>query len=259
MAERMPALFIGHGSPMNTLETNRWTAAWGAYGTTLPRPRAVLSISAHWYINATAVTAMAQPRTIHDFFGFPPELFAYQYAAPGDPGLADEVVELLRPTWVGLDVDSWGIDHGTWLVLAHLLPGADVPVVQLSIDAQKPLEEHLHIGARLAPLRDEGVLIVASGNIVHNLGILEWQRPDEGADWAVDFDAEAQDLLVADPAGIGRLVHHEAWHLAVPTMDHFLPFAYFAGLASVAEEPATTIVEGCTLGSLSMTSYALTD
>jgi len=252
----MPALFIGHGSPMNTLEDNRYTRTWRALGASLPKPRAVLCVSAHWYIGATAVTAMGKPRTIHDFYGFPPPLFAFQYPAPGAPEVAAEVVEVAKPLWVGLDIDQWGLDHGTWSVLAHMFPAADVPVLQLSINALKPPEYHLELGRRLAPLRERGVLIVSSGNVVHNLRRVDWRQPDFGFDWAYRFDEAVREKLGTEPATILAVAQHADYAAAVPTPDHFIPLLYIAGLASTAE-PAKPLVQGCSLGSISMTCYGV--
>ncbi len=252
---RMPAAFLGHGSPMNALELNRFSQAWRDFGQAIPRPRAIVVISAHWYVNVTAVTAMAQPRTIHDFYGFPRPLFEVQYPAPGDPRLAEEVADLVEPAY--LDSDTWGIDHGTWSVLVHVFPQADIPVVQLSIDRRKSFREHLELGARLAPLRERGVLILGSGNIVHNLRAVQWDRPDFGFDWAHRFDDAARALLMDKPGEIDTLAEHPDFELAVPTPDHFIPLLYVAGLASAADPPGQPFVTGCALGSISMTSYAL--
>lgn len=253
----MPAAFFGHGSPMNALELNRYTDAWATFGAGIPRPRAILVISAHWYIQATALTAMPRPRTIHDFYGFPPELYAIEYPAPGDPELATRIADLVKPTWVGLDMDSWGIDHGTWSVLRHAFPNADIPVLQLSINANKPFDYHLELGARLAPLRREGVLIVASGNVVHNLRSLDPRRVDTGFTWAQRFDDAAREVMTEAPENVPTLTSHEDYPVSVPVDDHFIPLLYLAGLCAADERPAELLIDGYVYGSLSMTAYTL--
>jgi 4,5-DOPA dioxygenase extradiol len=256
----MPAAFFGHGNPMNALSDNRYTAAWKAFGASVPRPRAILVVSAHWYINATAVTAMPRPRTIHDFFGFPQELFDVQYPAHGLPELADEVSDVVHPTWVGADIDSWGIDHGTWSVLVHAFPDASIPVVQLSINADKPLDYHLELGAKLAPLREREVLVIASGNVVHNLRGMSWSLADEGYSWAERFDQAAKEQMLTDPTEFASLDAHQDYRDAVPTPDHFIPALYLAGLAGAADpghRDTNVLVDGYAYGSLSMTAYTL--
>ncbi len=253
----MPAVFLGHGSPMNALESNRFTEAWRIFGAAVPRPRAILAVSAHWYIQSTAVTAMAKPQTIHDFYGFPKPLFDVQYPASGLPELADEIAEVVQPTWVGKDHDSWGIDHGTWSVLVHAFPGADIPVVQLAINALKPAEFHLELGAKLAPLRERGVLVVGSGNLVHNLRAMDWRAPDAAYDWAQRFDEKAREIMTTAPANAPSLVNHADYAAAAPTPEHFLPLLYVAGLASAAKRPAEILVDGYSYGAISMTAYTL--
>jgi 4,5-DOPA dioxygenase extradiol len=250
-----PALFIGHGSPMNTLERNGFTNAWRSLGERLSRPRALLVISAHWYFGATAVTGMARPRSIHDFYGFPPELFAFDYPAPGDPELAGEIIETVKPLWVGLDRDQWGLDHGTWSVLAHMYPEANVPVVQLSINALRPLEYHLELASRLDTLRDRGVMIIGSGNVVHNLGRVQWDQPDLAFDWAERFDDVVVEQLAIAPGDILRVTDHVDYQRAVPTPDHFIPLLYIAALAAERKGTAQPLLRGYAMGSISMTCY----
>ena len=252
---KMPAAFVGHGNPMNALDTNRYTESWRLLGESVPRPRAILMISAHWYTNATAVTSMPQPRTIHDFYGFPQELFDVQYPAAGAPEIAEMVADVVKPTWVGQDVDSWGLDHGAWSVLTHAFPDASVPVVQLSLNAFKSFDSHMELGRKLAPLRDEEVLIIGSGNVVHNLRTVDFRYPDTGYDWAHRFDDVAREALESDPTSIAALDGHADFRRAVPTPDHYLPLLYIAGLADT--QPLDLIVDGHAAGSISMASYCL--
>lgn len=257
MPERAPAAFLGHGSPMNALERNRYTDAWSRFGHAMGTPRAVLAVSAHWYVNTTAVTAMERPRTIHDFYGFPDELFAVEYPAPGDPGIAAEVVEVLAPIWAGLDEETWGLDHGTWSVMRHVRPEADVPVLQLSINAQQPPRHHVDVGRRLSELRDRGIAVVASGNVVHNLRLIDWSRATDGFDWAHRFDEAVRATMLERPGDVTALATHPDFALAVPTPDHFLPLLYLAGMAEESGEQVDVLVDGYAYGSLSMTCYSL--
>jgi 4,5-DOPA dioxygenase extradiol len=225
MAGSLPAIFFGHGNPLNALDDNDYTRAWRRIGEAVPRPRAVLAVSAHWYLPGVAVTAAPQPRTIYDFGGFPRQLYEIEYPAPGDPDLAKRVQELLAPIPVTADT-SWGLDHGTWSVLCHVFPEAEVPVVQVRIDESQPAEFHYALGWKLSVLRDEGVLLVGSGNLVHNLHTYAWGRhPVEPYDWAVRFESRARSLIeshdhapLVDYASLGR----DAL-LSVPTPEHYLP------------------------------------
>lgn len=258
MKNVMPAIFFGHGNPMNALADNAYTKGWASIGKSLLRPNAVLCISAHWYLSETAVTAMDTPRTIHDFGGFPPELYKVQYPAPGAPQLAARVKGLLAPLSVELD-QGWGLDHGTWSVLCHVFPHADVPVVQLSIDETKPPEFHYEIGKLLAPLRDEGILIIGSGNIIHNLHTYAWGRHEvKPFDWAVRFETLARDLLLKGddaPLVSYEMLGRDAL-LAAPTPDHYLPLLYVLGLRRPGDE-ITFPVEGFDGGSISMLTVRL--
>ena len=254
---RMPAVFFGHGSPMIALETNETSRAWEAIAAALPRPRAILAISAHWETRGTAVLAMDRPRTIHDFgASFPKALFDMQYPAPGDPALARRVAELLAPTPVHLDTAEWGFDHGTWSVLVKAYPQADIPVIQLSLDVTISPDERLAIGRKLAPLRDEGVLIMGTGNIVHNLPAMNWDNRDCAPyDWSARFLGEIKDAILKDEparvAGFARL--GDDARRAAPTPEHFWPLLYVLG-ARLPGDEVRLVNDRVEHGSLGMTS-----
>lgn len=252
------ALFVGHGTPMNAIEDNEFTDTWKHLGTSIATsaPRAILAVSAHWFTRGTGVTAMTNPKTIHDFWGFPPELTAVQYDAPGDPEIAELVRGIAKPSPVQEDY-NWGLDHGTWSVLRHMFPEAGIPVVQLSIDGTKPFSEHFALGTRLADLaRRHNVLIVGSGNVVHNLSMVDFRAGNAGFSWADSFDEAASEIMLDDPGRVAALLHHEAYTRAVPTPDHFLPLAYVAGVSAALDNPEiSTFNEQRTMGSLSMTGY----
>jgi 4,5-DOPA dioxygenase extradiol len=257
MSKRLPTIFFGHGNPLNAIQNNVYTDAWAAVGRSL-NAKAVLCISAHWYVPHTAVTAMETPRTIHDFGGFPRELYEVEYPAPGDPELAARVQQLLPPTPVALD-KSWGLGHGTWSVLCHVFPRAEVPVIQLSIDETQPPEFHYEMGKRLSSLRDEGVLIIGSGNVVHNLHTYAWGRHHvEPFDWAVRFEAQVRDLLHEGDAQ--PLVQYESLgrdaSLSVPTPDHYLPLLYVLG-ARQPDDSVSFPVSGFDGGSVSMLTISI--
>ena len=240
---------------MNALYQNPWTEGWAEIGRTTPRPKAVLCVSAHWYVPAVAVTAMERPRTIHDFGGFPRELFAVEYPAPGSPELAARVQELLGPDVIA-DESSWGLDHGTWSVLCHVFPDADVPVVQLSIDETQPAEFHFELGRQLAPLRDDGVLIAGSGNLIHNLHTYAWGKHDvEPFDWALRFESAARKII--ESGDFDPLIDYESLGkdalLSAPTPDHYLPLMYVLGAARDGDK-VTFPVTGFDGGSISMTT-----
>lgn len=250
----MPAVFIGHGSPMNAIEDTEFSGAWERLGRTLSRPEAILCISAHWETIGTRVTAMSHPRTIHDFGGFPKALFDVEYPAAGCPPLAERIRQL-APVPVTMD-GEWGLDHGAWSVLCRMYPGADVPVVQLSLDRALTPARHYELGRSLGALRQEGVLIVGSGNIVHNLGALVWGNT--ASDWAVEFDRRVRNLILAGDhdALIGFTELGPAARLAVPTAEHFLPLLYILALGSPGEA-VSFFAESVTLGTISMRSIIL--
>lgn len=258
MTSLMPTIFFGHGNPMNALLDNQYTQGWAEIGVSLPRPKAILCISAHWYGSGTAVTAMARPRTIHDFGGFPQELYEVQYPAPGDPALAERVQALLAPVSVRLD-HEWGHDHGNWSVLCRVYPHAEIPIVQLSLDARISAAAHYDLAKRLAPLREEGILIAGSGNLIHNLRAYAWGRDDvEPYDWASRFETLARGLITAGDHA--PLIAYESLGrdamLSIPTPEHYLPLLYILALQREGEAVDFPI-EGIEGGSISMLSVQI--
>jgi 4,5-DOPA dioxygenase extradiol len=258
--EKMPVLFVGHGSPMNAIEDNEFTQQWAKMGSEIIKPKAVICVSAHWLTRGTHVTAMAQPPTIHDFGGFPKALFDTQYPAPGDPALATETRTLIQKTTVGLD-HEWGLDHGTWSILKKMYPLADIPVIQLSIDYNQPGSYHFELGRELAALRKKGVLIIGSGNMVHNLGMVAWDKMNEpgfGFDWCIEMNeyfkkhiTEGDVTPLLDYQKLGK-----AAQLAIPTPDHYYPLLYTLGLRD--ENDAVSIFNDKAMaGSLTMTSVKI--
>lgn len=254
---KMPVLFIGHGSPMNGIENNEFSNYWEKLGKELPVPKAVLVVSAHWLTKGTHITAMPAPKTIHDFGGFPDELYSVQYPAPGDPLLAKETQELVKSTNIGLDHD-WGLDHGAWTVVKHMYPHAEIPVLQLSIDYSKPAEYHYNLAKEITALRKKGVLIIGSGNMVHNLRMIAWDKfnvPNYGYDWAIEMhELMKKKILEGDHHA---LIHYEGLSksamLAIPTPDHYFPLMYILGLQDKNEEPVF-FNDKLVAGSLNMTS-----
>lgn len=259
-SEKMPVLFLGHGSPMNAIEENEFVTGFRTVAKTLPKPNAILCISAHWFTYGTKVTAMQMPRTIHDFGGFPKELFAVQYPAKGSPELAKITEEILKPTHVELD-DKWGLDHGAWSVIKHLYPDANIPVIQLSIDYTKPVDYHFALAQQLQSLRHKGVLIIGSGNIVHNLGLVDFRninKVDYGFDWAIESRQKINSWLLDgnfEPI-IQYAKQGSAINLAIPTPDHYLPLIYALGLKEKSET-LSLFNDKLLAGSLSMTSLKI--
>jgi 4,5-DOPA dioxygenase extradiol len=255
--DTFPVLFVGHGSPMNAIEQNEFTNGWQNVSRNLPKPAAILCISAHWETKGTFVTAMEKPSTIHDFGGFPQQLFDVQYPAPGSPELAAETQNLIEKTAVGLD-NSWGLDHGAWSVIKHFFPEADVPVIQLSLDYRQDAQYHYDLGKQLAALRNKGILIVGSGNMVHNLRMIDWQKPDAGYDWALEANSKFKQLISSDDhkqlinyQNLGREIE-----LSVPSPDHYLPLLYTLALKTDKEE-VSFFNDKSVMGSISMTSVKI--
>lgn len=255
--EAFPVLFVGHGSPMNAIEQNEFTDGWQNVSRYLPKPAAILCISAHWETKGTFVTAMEKPNTIHDFGGFPQQLFDVQYPAPGSPELAAETQNLVEKTAIGLD-NSWGLDHGAWSVIKHFFPEADVPVIQLSLDYRQDAQYHYDLAKQLAALRNKGILIVGSGNMVHNLRIIDWHKPDTGFDWAQEANSKFKKLILSNDHK--RLINYKNLgreiELSVPSPEHYLPLLYTLALKTEKEE-VSFFNDKSVMGSISMTSVKI--
>jgi 4,5-DOPA dioxygenase extradiol len=258
MSTKLPVLFIGHGNPMNAIKHNAFTESLERLGKEIPRPEAVLCISAHWMTEGTWITEMEHPKTIHDFYGFPQELFDVQYNSPGSPEIADRIRALVTKPRIIPDVDMWGLDHGTWSVLKHMYPKADIPVMQLSLNMHHPAQDHFDLGVKLRALREQNILIVGSGNIVHNLRKIKWGDDASAYDWAVEFDEWMKErLLKKDYETIIKdATNSEAGKLSIPTMDHWFPLFYVLG-ASTPEDTLKFEYEGIENGSISMRTFTL--
>ncbi len=253
----MPVLFLGHGSPMNAIEDNPFTQGWQRVGKDLPRPNAILCISAHWETRGTYVTGMAKPRTIHDFGGFPQALFDVQYPAPGSPKLAQNIQQAITSAHVGVD-HAWGLDHGAWSVIMHLFPKADIPVVQLSLDRGLSPAQHYALGRELAFLRKKGILIIGSGNMVHNLGMIDWHNPDGGYDWAQEASSRMNNMVRQGDHGglLNYAAQGRAFQLSIPTPEHYLPLLYTLALKE-EDEDLTLFNDKLMMGSIAMTSVRI--
>jgi 4,5-DOPA dioxygenase extradiol len=257
---KMPVLFVGHGSPMNAIESNEFTKKWQQLGVSLPKPQAILCISAHWETEGTFVTAMAKPKTIHDFGGFPQALFDVQYPAPGSIDLATNTKAMIKQTTIGLD-EKWGLDHGCWSILKPMFPKADIPVIQMSLDYRKDASYHYNLGKELQELRHKGVLIIGSGNIVHNLGLINWQKmnePEYGFDWALEAKEKLNNFITS--GNHQQLIQYKSLGksvaLAVPSPDHFLPLLYTLALKTEKDQ-LSLFNDKALMGSITMTSVMI--
>jgi 4,5-DOPA dioxygenase extradiol len=258
--EQMPVLFVGHGSPMNAIVENEFSQGWREVAKTLPKPNAILCVSAHWETRGTSVTAMEKPATIHDFGGFPQELFEVQYPAPGSPELAKETKSIIKKTETGLD-ERWGLDHGCWSVLKRMFPGANIPVVQMSLDYSQPAQYHYELAKELSPLRKKGILIIGSGNMVHNLRLVDWDKMDQsgfGYDWAIEANEKMKSFILSNDhqSLINYRAQGRAFELAIPTPEHFLPLLYALALKE-EHEKIEFFNDKPDMGSLTMTSLKI--